>query len=87
MLTALVHCPVVLFFGIYRGGNRYEIYFENFAAEINLDRERRAGEIQSWMQRYAARLEYYARLAPYNWFNFYPFWSYTAPFRTQALDR
>jgi len=26
------------------------------------------------MQRYAERLEHYARLAPYNWFNFYPFW-------------
>jgi len=26
------------------------------------------------MQRYVARLEHYARLAPYNWFNFYSFW-------------
>jgi predicted LPLAT superfamily acyltransferase len=26
------------------------------------------------MQRYAERLEYYARLAPYNWFNFYSLW-------------
>jgi predicted LPLAT superfamily acyltransferase len=39
-----------------------------------LNRARRAEEIQSWMQRYVARLEYYARLAPYNWFNFYSFW-------------
>jgi predicted LPLAT superfamily acyltransferase len=26
------------------------------------------------MQRYADRLEYFARLAPYNWVNFYDFW-------------
>jgi len=39
-----------------------------------LDRDRRAADIQLWMQRYAERLEYYAHLAPYNWFNFYPFW-------------
>ena len=39
-----------------------------------LDRDRRPEEIQRWMQRYADRLEYYTRLAPYNWFNFYPFW-------------
>ena len=30
--------------------------------------------LESWMQRYVTRLEHYARLAPYNWFNFYSFW-------------
>ena len=60
-------------------GNRYEIYFEHFADEITLDRDRRAEEIQLWMQRYAERLEHYARLAPYNWFNFYPFWDQASP--------
>ena len=74
LLAAMMRCPVILFFGLYRGGNRYEIYFEHFADEIVLDRNRRAENIQFWMQRYAERLEYYARLAPYNWFNFYPFW-------------
>jgi hypothetical protein len=34
----------------------------------------RAEEIQAWTNRYVARLEHYARLAPYNWFNFYSFW-------------
>jgi predicted LPLAT superfamily acyltransferase len=74
LLGAMMHCPVILFFGLYRGGNRYDIYFEHFADEIVLNRERRAEEIQSWMQRYVERLEHYARLAPYNWFNFYSFW-------------
>ena len=74
LLAAMMRCPVILFFGLYRGGNRYEIYFEHFADEIVLDRDRRAENIQFWMQRYAERLEHYARLAPYNWFNFYPFW-------------
>jgi len=74
VLAAMMHCPVVLFFGLYRGGNRYEIYFEHFADEIVLDRDRRAEHIQLWTQRYAERLEHYARLAPDNWFNFYPFW-------------
>ncbi len=79
LLSALMHCPIILFFGLYRGGNRYEIYFEQFAAEIGLAREHRAEDIQSWVQRYAERLEYYARLAPYNWFNFYPFWDQAPP--------
>jgi predicted LPLAT superfamily acyltransferase len=74
LLAAMMRCPVVLFFGLYRGGNRYEIYFEHFADVVVLERDRRAEETQLWMQRYAERLEHYARLAPYNWFNFYPFW-------------
>jgi len=74
LLAAMMHCPVILFFGLYRGGNRYDVYFEHFADEIVLNREQRPQEIQSWMQRYVARLEHYARLAPYNWFNFYSFW-------------
>ena len=74
LLAAMMHCPVILFVGLYRGGNRYEIYFEHFADEIVMDRDRRAESIQLWTQRYARHLEHYARLAPYNWFNFYPFW-------------
>jgi len=74
VLAAMTRCPVVLFFGLYRGGNRYEVYFEHFTDEITLNRDRRAEEIQIWMQRYVERLEHYARIAPYNWFNFYPFW-------------
>jgi hypothetical protein len=41
VIAAMMHCPVILFFGIYRGGNRYEIYFEKFADEIVLNREHR----------------------------------------------
>jgi predicted LPLAT superfamily acyltransferase len=78
VLAAMTRCPVILFFGLYRGGNRYEIYFEHFADEIALDRNRRAEEIQRLMQRYAGRLEHYTRLAPNNWFNFYPFWDQTS---------
>ena len=73
-LGAMMHCPIILFFGLYRGGNRYEIFFERLTEDINLSRDRRAEQIQEWTQRYVSRLEYYARLAPYNWFNFYPFW-------------
>ena len=74
LLASMMHCPVVLFFGLYRDRRRYEIYFEDFAQEIILNRDRRAQDAQHWTQRYAERLEHYARLAPYNWFNFYPFW-------------
>lgn len=74
LLAAIMRCPIILFFGLYRGGKRYEIQFEEFAEEIILDRDRRAQDVQQWMQRYVDRLEHYTRAAPYNWFNFYPFW-------------
>ena len=74
LLAAAMHCPVILFFGLYRGGKRYEIYFEHFAQEVLLNRDCRAEDIQHWTQLYVERLEHYARLAPYNWFNFYTFW-------------
>ncbi len=52
LLAAIMRCPVILFFGLYRGGNRYEIQFEHFAQEINLDRDHRTGDVQHWTQRY-----------------------------------
>ena len=74
LLAAMMHCAVVLFFGLYRGENCYEIYFEHFSGDILLNRDHRAEDIATWMQRYAERLEHYTRVAPYNWFNFYRFW-------------
>jgi predicted LPLAT superfamily acyltransferase len=74
LLASLLKVPVFLFFGLYLGGNRYEIHIELFAREIRLARGEREREIQRWTQRYAERLEYYARRAPYNWFNFYDYW-------------
>ena len=74
LLASALQVPVILFFGIYRGGNRYDIYFELLADKVKLGRKRRDAEIQRWTQIYVERLEYYVRQAPYNWFNFYDFW-------------
>jgi predicted LPLAT superfamily acyltransferase len=76
LLASLMKCPVYLFFGLYLGGNRYQIRIEHFADQVQLERGRREEMLQYWTQRYADRLEYYARHAPYNWFNFYDFWGH-----------
>jgi len=73
-LAHVVRTPVVLFFGLYRGGNRYEVYLESFSEEVQLSHEQRATDLKQWMQRYADRLEAVCRRAPDNWFNFYEFW-------------
>ncbi len=74
LLASALKVPVVLAFGLYRGGRRYELVFENFSDGIAVPRRQRAQAVLSLIQRYAARLEHYARVAPYNWFNFYDFW-------------
>ncbi|MCG7900739.1 MAG: lipid A biosynthesis acyltransferase [Candidatus Thiodiazotropha lotti] len=74
LLASIMKCPVFLFFGLYLGGNRYQIRMEHFTDRVELERGRREEMLQSWTQRYADRLEHYARHAPYNWFNFYDFW-------------
>ncbi len=75
LLASILNVPVFLFFGLYRGGRRYDIYFELLAERIVIDRQERMRDIQMWTQRYAERLEWYCRLAPYNWFNFYDYWN------------
>jgi predicted LPLAT superfamily acyltransferase len=73
-LAAALKVPVVLCFGLYRGGNRYDLHFEPFADQLKLERARRDTELRETIQRFADRVAHYARSAPYNWFNFYDFW-------------
>lgn len=73
-LAAVLHVPVILVFGLYRGGNRYDLHCERFDAPLPQNRREREAALGAWTQAYAARLEHYVRSAPYNWFNFYDFW-------------
>lgn len=74
-LALSLHVPVYLVAGLYEGGRRYVIHLEPFCEEPDADRAERAAWTREWAQRYADRLEHFCRLAPYNWFNFYDFWS------------
>ncbi len=73
-LAAALGVPVILGFGLYCGDNRYQAHFELFSERIVTARHTRHADIQAHAQRYAQRMEHYARLAPYNWFNFYDYW-------------
>ena len=75
LLAHSLRVPVMLLAGLYEGGRRYVIYVEPFCDEPAGDRAGRAAWIGEWAQRYAERLEHFCRTAPYNWFNFYDFWS------------
>lgn len=72
-LAAMLKRPVYFMAGIYRGGNRYTVYFERLddpAAAF----ENREAAIARLLQNYVAVLERHCRAYPYNWFNFYDFW-------------
>lgn len=77
LLAGLLEAPVLLAFGLYRGGNRYDLHFEAFSEGIELPRGRRDEIAARQAQAYADRLAHYASAAPYNWFNFYDFWQST----------
>jgi len=74
LAASVLSVPVILFFGIYNGTNRYDIYFEAFAEKIIIEREQHDCDMTRWLQKYADRLTFHARQSPYNWFNFYEFW-------------
>ena len=73
-LAAMLQRPVMLMFGLYRGGNRYDIYFERLVDTWQAPRAARGPLLERALQRYVERLEHYCRDAPYNWYNFYDFW-------------
>ena len=77
-LAASLRCPVYLTFGLFHEPNRYDLYCEPFAEHIELPRGDRAAAARDLAQRYAQRLEHYCRMAPDNWFNFYPVWKEAA---------
>ena len=74
-LAAVLGAPVMLAFGLYRGGNRYDLVFEPFSDGEAVPRAARRARIATLIAGYASRLEHHARSAPYNWFNFYDYWS------------
>lgn len=75
ILAGVLQVPVVIGFGLYRGGRQYDAYFELLAERVELPRASREVAVQQYAQRYADRLAHYVREAPYNWFNFYDFWT------------
>jgi predicted LPLAT superfamily acyltransferase len=74
-LAALLQRPVILMLGLYCGGNRYRVVFEEIADFSGVGRAERGAAIRAAVVAYAGRLERYCREYPYNWFNFFDFWA------------
>ncbi|MFT3760284.1 acyl-CoA synthetase [Thauera sp.] len=73
-MAAMLKRPVFFMAGVYLGGKRYRIHFEPLADFSAVGRGERDAAMQAAARAYAERLADFCRRAPYNWFNFFPFW-------------
>jgi predicted LPLAT superfamily acyltransferase len=76
-MAAMLRRPVFFMTGLYLGGNRYRIHFEQIADFTAVERADREAAIEAAITAYVGRLEHYCLAAPYNWFNFFHFWPRT----------
>ncbi len=74
-LAAALRCPIYLTFGLYHAPRHYALYCEPFADRVVLPRTDRDAALAALAQRYADRLELFARRSPLCWFNFFDFWA------------
>jgi predicted LPLAT superfamily acyltransferase len=72
--AAILRCPVFFMAGLYRGGNRYHVVFDQVADFSQVGTGGRKAAITQAVARYASLLERHCRSDPYNWFNFFDFW-------------
>lgn len=73
ILAGLLQCPIFLMFCL-KQGKQYQIHMERFSEGLKWRRQDRAQKLTQTVQNYALRLEHYCRIAPLQWFNFFPFW-------------
>jgi predicted LPLAT superfamily acyltransferase len=74
-VAALLGAETILMLGMYLGGNRYRVVFEEIADFSGVSRHGRDDAIRAAVVRFARRLEAHCREHPYNWFNFFDFWA------------
>ena len=73
-LAIALKSPIIVFFGVYKGKNNYDICFELLTPSTDCKRDQRDKYIQLIAQDYVNYLEQYVRKNPFNWFNFYHYW-------------
>jgi predicted LPLAT superfamily acyltransferase len=73
VLAALLQCPLI-FMACVREGAGHVVVCERLADKVELPRGRRDEALREMAQRYVRSLEAIVRRAPFDWFNFFPFW-------------
>jgi predicted LPLAT superfamily acyltransferase len=73
VLAALLKCPLYLL-GCFHEGAGYTIHFECLAERVELPRGKREAALTDYARKYALQVTALLKRAPYDWFNFFPFW-------------
>ena len=74
ILASLLQCPVITLFAL-REGKVVRLYAHEIAKRIRLERRDRGSAVSEALRPFVNLLEEYALTHPYDWFNFYAFWS------------
>jgi predicted LPLAT superfamily acyltransferase len=78
VLASLIKCPLYLLACV-RTPQGHLVHFEELAERVDLPRSRRAESLAALAALFARRIEALLVRAPYDWFNFFPFWSQPLP--------
>jgi len=73
-LALMLGVPVVGFFGIYEGGNRYQVQHSLLYSGEKIARAERDSQVSILTQQYVDSIEKVLKDFSYNWFNFYDYW-------------
>ncbi len=78
LLAGALEAPIFLCFAPRIGPRHYRILIEPFHDGMRLRDGGRDAAARIWLKEYVARLEHHCRAHPFNWFNFFDFWSASA---------
>ena len=73
VLASLLKCPLYLMACVHETRG-YGVYFETLAERVVLPRADREAALQMQARQFVEALTALLRRAPYDWFNFFPFW-------------
>ncbi|GAB02552.1 putative acyltransferase [Acinetobacter sp. NBRC 100985] len=74
ILANLLKVPVLAVF-CYRVQQNFQVHIHHISDQVDLPRKNRLSGMQQVTQLYIACLEQHCLRAPYQWFNFYQFWT------------
>jgi predicted LPLAT superfamily acyltransferase len=72
-LASVMECPIFTIFCLKEKG-RYKAYIEKLSDTVKVARKDRNAYFIKLTERFALQLEKYAKIAPYQWYNFFDFW-------------
>ena len=73
VLAHVLKCPVYTLFCLPEK-NGYRIHCDLLTERVVLPRGNRSEKVLDYLNLYVGRMEQYCRVAPLQWFNFYPYW-------------